>query len=484
MNFNSLIFIYLFLPAVTAGFFLAGKHGRRAADGFLLAAGLVFYAFAGIPAALLLLASSAATFALTDCSRRVREKGRSGKAAFLLALFLNIGLLLFFKYTNFFLNTAGTLLQRQLPQPSILLPLGISFYTFSQLAFCVERYHGKLGSVTFPQYLLYVSYFPKLSQGPIMQPSAFFAQLSGENRMRPDARRFVTAAQMFTLGLAKKLFLADTFAKAAAFGYQNYRNCTTFDVIIVMLSYTLQIYFDFSSYSDMASAVSLMLNIDLPLNFNSPYKAFSVTEFWKRWHISLTDFLRTYVYFPLGGSRKGKLRTYRNIMIVFLISGFWHGANWTFVVWGLLHGAAQCFERIFKKPLSYVPKIIRWFFTFFFVNVAWLLFGASSFEQWRYLTAQLFNGGYILNQELAGLLRIPGLRAAFQLLGLQVSDSVVFTVSAIVLLGAGLYICLFTKNLQERRYRAGKPQLVMTALLLVLCAASTGTVSNFIYSNF
>lgn len=208
--------------------------------------------------------------------------------------------------------------------------------------------------------------------------------------MRPDARRFVTAAQMFTLGLAKKLFLADTFAKAAAFGYQNYRNCTTFDVIIVMLSYTPQIYFDFSSYSDMASAVSLMLNIDLPLNFNSPYKAFSVTEFWKRWHISLTDFLRTYVYFPLGGSRKGKLRTYRNIMIVFLISGFWHGANWTFVVWGLLHGAAQCFERIFKKPLSYVPKIIRWFFTFFFVNVAWLLFGASSFEQWRYLTAQTF----------------------------------------------------------------------------------------------
>ena len=302
--------------------------------------------------------------------------------------------------------------------------------------------------------------------------------------MRPDARRFVTAAQMFTLGLAKKLFLADTFAKAAAFGYQNYRNCTTFDVIIVMLSYTLQIYFDFSSYCDMAAAVSLMLNIDLPLNFNSPYKAFSVTEFWKRWHISLTDFLRTYVYFPLGGSRKGKLRTYRNIMIVFLISGFWHGANWTFVVWGLLHGAAQCFERIFKKPLSYVPKIIRWFFTFFFVNVAWLLFGASSFEQWRYLTAQLFNGGYILNPELAGLLRIPGLRAAFQLLGLQVSDSTVFTVSAIVLLGAGLYICLFTKNLQERRYRAGKPQLVMTALLLVLCAASTGTVSNFIYSNF
>lgn len=229
--------------------------------------------------------------------------------------------------------------------------------------------------------VLYLSFFPQIISGPIALPRELIPQFHfTRNHWKEDAPRcFAAGLSIFILGLGKKIFFADTFGVAANWGYaQDPQTLTSLTALIVTLSYTLQIYFDFSGYSDMAKGIGLMLCLDTPDDFNSPYQALTISDFWKRWHITLTTFLTRYLYIPLGGNRRGTTRAYINVFLVFLVSGLWHGDNWTFVVWGMLHGAAQVITKIFSKQIARFHPAFNWFCTFFFVNAAWVFLRADT----------------------------------------------------------------------------------------------------------
>lgn len=479
MYFNSLTFIFIFLPAVLAGYYGIGKRSTAGARLWLTGASFFFIGEANARVLLLLVLSMAVNYVLSLFFQKPWKR-----AAFVPAVFFNIGLLLYFKYTDFFLANCNSAFGTNVPLLHLALPLGISFYTFTLLSYDVETYRGALGRLSLPDYCLYVSYFPKFTQGPIMRPGDFAAELDRNRRIRWDYDAFVRGAQMFTCGLCKKVLLADTFAKPVDYYFQYYRNCTTLDLAIATLAYTFQIYFDFSGYCDMASGISEMLGFRLPVNFNSPYRAWSVTEFWKRWHITLTDFLREYVYFPLGGSRRGRIRTCVNILIVFLVSGFWHGANWTFLYWGMMHGVLMVFERLFRRPLSYIPKAVRWFPTFAFINLGWLCFRSESVAQFEYINTQWGYLNMALNRDLVEGMRIPGLRAVLQLAGIPYSDLAVYKLSTLLWFAAAFFVCLCLPNNQKRRYQTTRASLTLTAAMLIVSVISLGSVSTFIYSNF
>lgn len=302
-----------------------------------------------------------------------------------LPVIVNISLLLYFKYLNFALINMGILLDRDVVVKNIILPVGISFFTFQQIAYIVTIYKKEITKATVVDYLVYILYFPKLLMGPLAEPAEFIAQLNESSLKKVNWDNISYGLKIFCFGLFKKLLLADTFAGAVSWGYANIGISTSMDWILVMLFYTFEIYFDFSGYSDMAVGTSLMLNIMLPSNFNSPYKALSIRDFWKRWHISLTKFLTKYIYIPLGGSRRGAVLTYVNTIIVFLVSGIWHGANWTFILWGLLHGVFMVFERVFEKAQSKIFEPVRWMLTFGSINILWLLFRSDSISQWYHI---------------------------------------------------------------------------------------------------
>ncbi|MBF1030379.1 MAG: MBOAT family protein, partial [Lachnospiraceae bacterium] len=291
--------------------------------------------------------------------------------------------------------------------------------------------------------------------------------------------------QMFAFGLAKKAVLADTFGSAVTWGFSSLSTATSADLILVMFAYTFQIYFDFSGYSDMAVGAALMLNFDLPINFDSPYRALSIRDFWKRWHISLTKWLTKYIYVPLGGNRKGEGRTYLNMMLVFLISGFWHGAAWTFVLWGALHGLLAVLERIGEGVLQKrsgicrrVPRVLRWGVTFFLVNLLWLLFRAESVSQWAQMVAGMAGGrGFSISDGLIRSLYIPG----YEVLGLTAMP---YKIRGLLLFPLALLLCLLPQNQYRKRGGTKAITAVLSAVLIVWCLLGFTAETNFIYNNF
>lgn len=259
------------------------------------------------------------------------------KMIFLIGLIFNLGLLGYFKYMDFFIENVNLIFKTDFTLRNILLPLGISFFTFQQISFITDVYKARGGiTYSFLEYAVYVTYFPQLVAGPIVTHDMLVPQLQDENRKHINFDYMSKGIALFTLGLAKKVLFADIFGNYVNLAYRDVYGLNTLTAFFAMLAYTFQIYFDFSGYSDMAIGLGWMMNIDLPVNFDSPYKALSVTEFWRRWHMTLTAFFTKYVYIPLGGNRKGTIRTYINIFIVFLFSGLWHGAGWTFVLWGVM----------------------------------------------------------------------------------------------------------------------------------------------------
>ena len=357
MQFNSYEFILYFLPVVVLLYFLANKIRPVFGKLVLIAASILFYASGREEMLIYLGISILINYSSAWAIRRWKIRNRLLMA---LPIVVNVGLLLYFKYTGFLTENLGLPLGRGFALKEIILPLGISFYTFQQIAYIVAIESEQLCEVSLIDYLCYILYFPKLVMGPITDPVEFISQINDENKKKANPTNIAVGIKLFSLGLVKKALIADTFAKAVAWAYANLEMTTSMDCILLMLFYTFEIYFDFSGYSDMAVGVSALFNIDLPMNFDSPYKAVSIRDFWKRWHISLTKFLTRYIYIPLGGSRKGVLFTYLNTMIVFLVSGLWHGANWTFLLWGLLHGLYRRYDRIVPAgreplPVSSVP---------------------------------------------------------------------------------------------------------------------------------
>jgi D-alanyl-lipoteichoic acid acyltransferase DltB (MBOAT superfamily) len=388
--FNSYTFIFGFLPVTLTLFFLLGRAGRRGpALAWLLAASLIFYAWWNPPDLPFLLTSIALNYTLALTLHRVEDPGvrRTLTAAGIGANLLFLG---YYKYAAFAAETLTAVVGVSWPTHHRPLPLGISFFTFQQIVFLVDAYrHHRLRTGPL-RYATGVAFFPHLLAGPIVRYSQLMPQFSRRRILRPDAMLIAQGVTVFAIGLVKKVIVADSVAQfvpvpfgAAAAGH----HLTLVEAWAAALSYTFQIYFDFSGYSDMAIGLALLFGIRLPINFDSPYKAAGIIDFWRRWHITLSAFLRDYVYIPLGGGREGTARRYRNLMITMVLGGLWHGAAWTFVAWGALHGIYLLINHGWRaiglrppRPLVWsTPRAARGV-TFLAVVVAWVLFRAPSME--------------------------------------------------------------------------------------------------------
>ncbi len=451
----------------------------------LIIGSIIFYVYAGWRIAAILGLSIAGNYLLSLTLKKIRKK-----MTLSLAIAFNIGLLFYFKYFNFAVDIINDWSIFSFQHKDLILPLGISFVTFQQIMYVVSVWRGKC-TTRLADYLAYILFFPKLVMGPLMEPTDFFAQINDPSRKNINWENVASGIKVFSLGLFKKMILADTFAKAVTWGFTHgvgtataLPTATASDLFLVMLFYTFQIYFDFSGYCDMGVGVSKMLNIDLPINFNSPYKATSVRDFWKRWHISLTNFLIQYIYFPLGGSRKGPMRTYVNIMLVFLISGIWHGANWTFILWGCIYGLLLVFERFCGKWFNKIPNVFRWGYTFLSVNILWLLFRADSIKDWLGMLSTMFS---FKNRDIStGVIKVfqlPENNFIFSFIhveSLYIQGSIMlifFTVLA-------SFICLVPENNYKNMKKINVFNMIMCAIAFVWSFLCLGTESVFVYYNY
>jgi alginate O-acetyltransferase complex protein AlgI len=393
--FNSYEFLFVFLPATLAVFFvLSGTRQQRLAAAWLALASIFFYGYWSPRYVLLLLASIVANFIAGRAimAYRSAQHWRGAKLVLVLAISANLAALCYFKYANFFVDSLNAVGMADLTLPKIILPIGISFFTFTQIAFLVDTYSGKVREPGFVPYTLFVTFFPHLIAGPVLHHAEMMPQFGRDSTYRFNLENFKLGSLYFFIGLFKKVVLADGIQPfvAPVFDSDPTYGLTALEAWGGVLAYTLQLYFDFSGYSDMAIGLSKMINIDLPLNFNSPYKAANISDFWRRWHMTLSRFLRDYLYVPLGGNRHGQMRRYGNLMATMLLGGLWHGAGWTFVIWGGLHGlylvvhqlSAAGIERIRGPagPPSGIGRALSVLCTFLCVVVAWVFFRATSLE--------------------------------------------------------------------------------------------------------
>lgn len=393
MLFNSLVFIGIFLPVSLLGWYILQKLENPVfAKSFLFGMSLIFYGYYNIWYLGILLLSLLLNFI---CSRlfTCTDTARIRKCIFALGLTGNLGLLFYFKYFNFFLDNCNFFFHTGWEIEKIALPLGISFLTFQQLSFLADCYKGEVPRYTFIDYACFITFFPQLIAGPIVLHSEFVPQLLARKNRKPDIALFYDGIALFILGLAKKVLLADVLAIVVNAEYASIAYLDAPSAWITIICYMLELYFDFSGYCDMARGIGKMFGFWLPENFDMPLKAESVKDFWRRWHITLSRFLSTYIYIPLGGNRKGIVKKCRNLLIVFLVSGFWHGANWTFVVWGMMHGFAMVFETLLPK-LRFSSKWVNRFLTGIYVTLSFSIFRSRSLEEAWLLWKKLFAGGF------------------------------------------------------------------------------------------
>ncbi len=309
-----------------------------------------------------------------------RLRGGRGKPLLAVGVIANLALLGYFKYTDFLIENYNLLTGSDVALLHIALPLAISFFTFQQIAYLVDSYQGQTKEYDFLTYALFVTFFPQLIAGPIVHHKEMMPQFADTNKRLMNSHHITKGLFIFSIGLFKKVVIADTFAIWATKGFDESVSLDFLAAWTTSLSYTFQLYFDFSAYTDMAIGIALLFNITLPINFLSPYKALSIQDFWRRWHITLSRFLKEYIYIPLGGNRKGSFRTYVNLFTTFLLGGIWHGAGWTFIIWGVLHGGALVIHRFWNRLGFALPKLLAWFITFNFINISWVFFRAKDLD--------------------------------------------------------------------------------------------------------
>jgi alginate O-acetyltransferase complex protein AlgI len=382
MLFNSFLFIYLFLPLTFAGyFFLNSRNKETLSKLWLFGASLFFYGWWNANYAPLILGSVICNYYLGRAiALNNGNTGISKKTFLFIGLSFNLGLLGFFKYADFLIINLNNFSQNSIPLPNIILPLAISFFTFQQIAYLVDVYKGKVTEHSFITYGVFICFFPQLIAGPIVHHSEMIPQFLNIKNKLIDYRNIATGIFIFTLGLFKKLVIADHFSLWVTPAFDEAASLTFIEGWAASLSYTFQIYFDFSGYMDMATGAALLFNIKMPINFNSPYRSLSIREFWRRWHVTLGRFLKDYLYIPLGGNQKGEINTYRNLLITLGLAGLWHGAAWSFVVWGGLHGLALVVHKLWLKMGVEMNKYLAWFLTFNFLNFSWVIFRANEWD--------------------------------------------------------------------------------------------------------
>jgi alginate O-acetyltransferase complex protein AlgI len=395
--FNSYEFLFLFLPVTLTGFFAFGRHSHALAMGWLVAASLFFYGWWYPFYLALLLASVTVNFGAGLALSRVAPPRR--RHILILAVAANLALLGYFKYAGFFVGAADAILGGAWPIPAIVLPLGISFFTLTQIAFLVDTARSQARDYKFTHYLLFVCYFPHLIAGPILHHKELMPQLDRADIVRFSPRRLALGLSYFTIGLFKKTVIADALSPYVGRVFDGAAQGIApsgAEAWGAVLAYTLQLYFDFSGYSDMAIGLARMIGVQLPLNFHSPYKATSIIEFWRRWHMTLARFLRDYLYIPLGGNRRGPARRYINLILTMLVGGLWHGAGWNFVLWGGLHGLYLAINHAWRaltgserRRSSMARSVAAGLLTFLCVVIAWVPFRANGFAATETILASL-----------------------------------------------------------------------------------------------
>lgn len=461
MLFNSFSFIFLFIPLTLLVFFsLAHFRYIKMASLSLVIASFTFYAYWDIRYLPLLLLSIVFNFIM---GAQIEKSRRMALLVFSVAV--DLGLLGYFKYMHFFLQTVNDLSGAGLPLPHIILPLGISFFTFTQIAYLVDAYRGETDNYSFLNYSLFVTFFPHLIAGPILYHKKIIPQFNDLQNYLFSSKNMALGLTLFAMGLFKKVMIADNLAPWAKLVFDNASQLTFVDAWAGALAYTLQLYFDFSAYSEMAIALGLMLNIELPTNFNSPYKSTSIIEFWRRWHMTLSGFLRNYLYIPLGGNRYGDLSRMKNIMITMLLGGLWHGAGWTFIVWGGLHGLYSVINHLWRKLKIDLPGTLSWLITMVSVTVAWVFFRAAS----------LYDGIHIV-QAMFGLRGLKFVSAGFIPGGMK----------EMLVLIAMLLLLVIAPNPQQlvSRMHPGWKWALVTAIILAISILSIDQASDFLYFQF
>jgi len=396
MLFNSYEFIFLFLPLTWfIYFYLNSKKLTELSKGFLVFSSIFFYSWWNIAYLPLILISMLFNYTLgSSLAKNSNSKYR--KQILVFGIVANLLLLGYFKYADFFIENINLLTGTHINLLHLALPLAISFFTFQQISYLVDSYRQETKEYDFLNYALFVTFFPQLIAGPIVHHKEMMPQFA---RMRNRVKNYHNIAMglfIFSMGLFKKVVIADTFATWATNGFDVAEKLNLIEAWVTSLSYTFQLYFDFSGYTDMAIGAALLFNIKLPINFNSPYKAVDIQDFWRRWHITLSRFLRDYIYIPLGGNRKGKFRTYSNLMATFILGGLWHGAGWTFIFWGFLHGLALVIHRVWKELGFNMNKLLAWFITFNFINISWVFFRAKEWDDALKILNAMFSLDYVV----------------------------------------------------------------------------------------
>ncbi len=545
MLFNSYVFVFLFFPMCLLGYYgLLRMHRTAAAKVFLTAMSFWFYGWFNTSYLLIMVCSIGGNYLFHRIlSRGAIDSGqpaaaviRHGAAALpapaaalrrrmvmILAVVLNLGVLFYFKYFDFFLSTMNALFGTFAALRNILLPLGISFFTFQQISFIVDTYRGEVRDCSLTDYALFVSFFPQLIAGPIVNHGEMLPQFAQMGTQKVRWQRVAEGMSLFILGMAKKVLIADTFGAGVDYGYAHVELLGRADAVLVIIFYALQLYFDFSGYCDMARGIGRMLGIEIPVNFDSPYQAVNIVDFWKRWHITLNRFFTKYVYIPLGGNRRGAARMYLNLMIVFGLSGLWHGAGWNYLVWGAMHGILYVLTRLWQRSLK--PRLCRDYagipslqeagrggdsptvqsgkrqparighiimtavsriLLFGYVAVAWVYFRAENIAQAnRMLTAAVRGSVQKVSLELAECFQVDEFWYVIKVLHLDRMSCSRYILMWVIL-AAGLYLAMIGPNaagrVERMKFRAGST--VVFAVLALWCVLTFSKVSTFLYFNF
>ena len=478
MTFSTYLFLFLFLPLTLGGYFALSRVKNPVWQRiFLLLSSLVFVGWAGVYHLVWMLCSAALAYLFARLLGRETEGRRNARRAlFVLGVLLQIALLAFCKYYHFFGAYLNDFFFHSETVYRLILPLGISYYTFQQVMLLIRVYQGEVRVGDPLTYALFVSFFPYRASGPIVDYGTMTDQLADENRRRFSSERFSRGLYLLVVGLSKKLVLADTLAVFANNGYGAEGVLSLPVAWATALSYTFQLYFDFSGYSDMATGISLMLGFDLPQNFDSPYKSESCTAFWRRWHMTLGRALTTCVYIPLGGNRRGKARTCLNVFLVMIVSGIWHGEDLTFLLWGAIYGVIMVFERVSMPLLEKIPKALRVLGTFLAVNFLWVLFRAPDFASALNLYRGMFNfsslsvSGFV-SLTADGIVGLPAFAALALVVGMLAASFVtVFCFENAYRKAEGLVLT--------------KKTLFWLVFLFVLSFVHLSRLSTFIYVNF
>lgn len=480
MLFNSYIFILVFLPAVLIIYFLLNRFYFKYSLEFLSICSLIYYAFWKFSYLYIIVLSIILNYTIF---KLLKKKKNIKNLIIVIGIIGNLSVLIYFKYIDFILVNINQYFGTNVNYLNVVLPLAISFFTFQQIAFLVDTYKGKIDECNFKKYLLFITFFPQLIAGPIVHHGEIIPQYENKLNKIINYENLLRGIILFSIGLFKKVFIADNLSVIVAQGFDGGITLNIIEAWITSLSYTLQLYFDFCGYTDMAIGIALMFNINLPNNFNSPYKSLNIQDFWRRWHMTLSRFLRDYIYIPLGGNKNGYSIQIFSVIVTFLIGGIWHGAGWNFIIWGILHGCSLSLYLIWNKFDLRLNSVISWFLTFNFLNITWVIFRSKTLEDALNILKSMMGLNYIVLPEYFKKFIFNIESESFRFGNVfETLNTDKFIIMKILIL---LITVLHFKNSNIfQKCHIQKRHIILASGLFILSILHMHTISEFLYYNF